>query len=56
MEDGEAVSQWVAAHRVGVGYAGQAAGWGWRYLTPEAGRKVNARLTGADLWARDAGF
>ena len=56
VEDGEAVSQWVAAHRVGVGYAGQAAGWGWRYLTPAASRTVNARLTGAEQLARDAGF
>ncbi len=56
VEDGEAVSQWVAAHRVGVGYAGQAAGWGWRYLTPAASRNVNGRLTGADLSARDGGF
>ncbi len=56
VEEGETVSRWVTARRVGVDYAGPAAGWGWRYLTPEASGRVNARLTGADLWAREAGF
>ena len=56
VEDGDGVSPWFTARRVGVDNAGQAAGWGWRYLTPEAGRKVNSRLTGADLWAREGGF
>lgn len=53
---GDGLSPWVTARRVGVENAGQPAKWGWRYMTPDAGRKVHARLTGADLSARDAGF
>ena len=56
VEDGGGLSPWVTARRVGVENAGQPAGWGWRYMTLDAGRNVHARLTGADLSARDAGF
>lgn len=56
VEYGETVSQWVVASRVGVDYAGSAAGWGWRYLTPAASREANGRLSAAVRGARDGGF